>query len=160
MLIDTNIWLNIAKNYRMSPVLTAIEDLVNAGTIELIVLQIVLDEFARNRDRVVKDSAGSFAAHVKCVQEAVTQFGDDETRSDTLSRLDELGHEVAMKGGVSQHTLLTIEPLAKSVFGRVLPEAAGASEGQRTGRSVRRMTVTATVAGEPEPRGFMEPACL
>ena len=31
--------------------------------------------------------------------------------------------------------------------------------GQRTGRSVRRMAVTATVAGEPETRGFMEPAC-
>ena len=51
-----------------------------------------------------------------------------------------------------------IEPLAKSVFGRVLPEAAG-ERGQRTGRSVRRMAVTATVAGEPETRGFMEPAC-
>ena len=109
MLIDTNIWLNIAKDYRMSPVLTAIEDLVTAGTIELIVPQIVLDEFARNRDRVVKDSARGFAAHLKCVREAVTQFGDDEKRSETLSRLDELSHEIAMRGGVSQHTLVTIE---------------------------------------------------
>ncbi len=34
------------------------------------------------------------------------------------------------------------------------------SEGQWTGRSVRRMAVTATGAGEPETRGFMEPVCL
>ena len=31
--------------------------------------------------------------------------------------------------------------------------------GQRTGRSICRRRVSATVAREPETRGFMEPAC-
>ena len=61
---------------------------------------------------------------------------------------------------VSKSQFMNDEPLAKSVFGRVFARGGGASEGQRTGRSVRRMAVTATVAGEPETRGFMEPACL
>ena len=51
--------------------------------------------------------------------------------------------------------------LRKACSAEFLPEAAGRERGQRTfGRSVRRMTVTATAAGEPEPRGFMVPACL
>ena len=49
--------------------------------------------------------------------------------------------------------------LRKACFGRVFARGGGASAGQRTGRSVRRTAVTATVAGEPERRGFMEPAC-
>ena len=111
ILIDTNIWLNLAKDYRMSPVLTGIEDLVNAGTIELIMPQIVLDEFARNRDRVMRDSERSFAAYLKRVRDAVAQFGDEEKRATTLGQLDEIGHDVAMKGRVSQQTLVTIEKL-------------------------------------------------
>ena len=59
---------------------------------------------------------------------------------------------------LTYRTLVSL--LRKACSAEFLPEAAGASEGQRTGRSVRRMAVTATVAGEPETRGFMEPACL
>ena len=54
LLIDTSVWLDLAKDYRLSAVLTALEDLINAGTVELIMPKIVLDEFARNRDRVVE----------------------------------------------------------------------------------------------------------
>ena len=111
ILIDTNIWLNLAKDYRTSPVLTAIEDLITAGTIELIMPQIVLDEFARNRDRVMRDSERSFSAHLKRLREAVAQFDDEEKRAATLGQLDEIGHEIAMKGGVSRQTQLTIDRL-------------------------------------------------
>ena len=63
ILIDTNIWLNLAKDYRMEPVLTAIEDLIKADAIQLIIPQIVLDEFARNKDRVLEDSKRSLSAY-------------------------------------------------------------------------------------------------
>ena len=85
LLIDTDIWLNLAKDYRMEPVLTAIEELINAKAIELIMPQIVLDEFARNRDRVVEDGKRSLASYFKRVREAVTQFGDDEKKVETLT---------------------------------------------------------------------------
>ena len=64
LLIDTDIWLNLAKDYRMVPVLTAIQDLIDANTIELIMPQIILDEFARNRDRVVEDTKRSLASYL------------------------------------------------------------------------------------------------
>ena len=64
LLVDTSVWLDLVKDYRLSAVLTAIEDLIAAGTIELIMPQIVLDEFARNRDRVVEQSRRSFSSHI------------------------------------------------------------------------------------------------
>ena len=79
-------------------VLTAIEDLIDAGTIELIMPQIVLDEFARNRDRVVEQSRRSFSSHIKRVQEAVTEFGEEDRRAATLQELSKVEHKIAMKG--------------------------------------------------------------
>jgi predicted nucleic acid-binding protein len=80
LLIDTDIWLNLAKDYRMEPVLTAIEVLISSKAIELIMPQVVLDEFARNRDRVVEDSKRSLSSHFKRVPEAVAQFTDDDEK--------------------------------------------------------------------------------
>ena len=65
LLIDTSVWLDLAKDYRMSAVLTAVEDLIDAGTIELIMPKIVLDEFTRNRDKVVEQSRRSLSLHIK-----------------------------------------------------------------------------------------------
>ena len=95
LLIDTDIWLNLAKDYRMSPVLTAIEDLIDAKACELIMPRVVLDEFARNRDRVVEDSKRSLSSYFKRVREAVAQSPTmrrrprcwaNSTRSTTRSR--------------------------------------------------------------------------
>ncbi|MGC1887450.1 MAG: hypothetical protein WA709_15355 [Stellaceae bacterium] len=50
LLVDTSVWLDLAKDYRQQPVIAALEDLVAAGEIELIVPQVLLDEFAAEID--------------------------------------------------------------------------------------------------------------
>jgi phosphoglycerate dehydrogenase-like enzyme len=92
-------------------VLTAIEDLINAKAVELIMPQVVLEEFARNRDRVVADSKRSLSGYFKRVREAVAQFADDENKAETLSQLDEIDHKIAMTSEVSKRTLEAIEKL-------------------------------------------------
>ncbi|MDD9981511.1 MAG: PIN domain-containing protein [Gammaproteobacteria bacterium] len=109
LLIDTSVWLDLAKDYRLSAVLTGIEELLNSGTIELIMPRIVIDEFARNRDKVVEQSRRSFASHIKCVREAIVEFCDESRRASTLRGLSEVEHKIAMKGEVSRQTLERIE---------------------------------------------------
>lgn len=111
LLIDTDIWLNLAKDYRMVPVLTAIQDLIDANTIELIMPQIILDEFARNRDRVLEDTKRSLASYFRHVREAVAQFAEDDKKATTLSQLDEIDHKIAMTGEVSKWTLDAIDKI-------------------------------------------------
>ncbi|MHA6730268.1 PIN domain-containing protein [Devosia sp. A369] len=114
ILIDTSIWLDLAKDYRLVPVLTAIEDLINAEAISLIVPQLVVEEFDRNKERVVADSKRSLASHFKRVMETVTQFGDEDTRASTVAQLHEIDHKVAMKGEVSQKAIASVEKLLAS----------------------------------------------
>lgn len=47
LLIDTSVWLDLVKDYRHQPIISALEDMISAGEIELLVPQVVLDEFAR-----------------------------------------------------------------------------------------------------------------
>ena len=136
LLIDTSVWLDLAKDYRLSAVLTALEDLINAGTVELIMPQILLDEFARNRDRVVEQSRRSFSSHIKRVREAVAEFGEEERRATTLRELSEVEHKIAMKGEVSRLTLERIESVMASCPSIAASEDA---KGKVVGRALAKL---------------------
>lgn len=90
MLIDTCVWLDLARNPRQVPALGVIEVLLRKGMIELIVLQIVLDEFRRNRERVAKDSAKSLSSHFRLVREAVARAGGDDKAARAVGTLDRI----------------------------------------------------------------------
>ena len=114
LLIDTSVWLDLAKDYRLSAVLTAIEQLIDTKAIELIMPQIVLDEFGRNREKVVEQSRRSFSSHIKRVREAVAEFGEEDRRAATLRELGEVEHKIATKGEMSRQTLERIETVMTS----------------------------------------------
>jgi hypothetical protein len=62
-------------DYQQQPILTALEELIRMGDIELILPRTVLDEFARNKGRVVEESSRSLSGTMKRVKEAVEKFG-------------------------------------------------------------------------------------
>lgn len=49
MLIDTCVWLDLAKDYRQKSLLGALEDMVKRGYVSLLLPRTVVDEFARSR---------------------------------------------------------------------------------------------------------------
>lgn len=94
ILIDTCVWLDLAKDQREAPVIGALEALMDAGEVELIVPQVVVDEFRRNRDRVIADARRSLQSHFRLVREAVSRFADAEHKAATLKGLDEVDHRI------------------------------------------------------------------
>src|SRR5690242_8513144 len=52
ILIDTCVWLELAKDYQQQPILSALEELIRHREIELILPRTVVDEFARNKARI------------------------------------------------------------------------------------------------------------
>ena len=111
ILLDSNLWLDLASDPRLTPVLTAIDELVSDGDVELLVPQLVLDEFARHRDRVADQMRRSLSTHLKHVRDAVTQFVDHEARPKTLAHLDDLRLKIATKGSVTRQIIETVERL-------------------------------------------------
>lgn len=61
----------------LQPTLAALEQLIEANEVALILPKQAVDEFARNKDRIIKDSGKSLSSTFKRVKEAVRQFGVD-----------------------------------------------------------------------------------
>lgn len=112
ILIDTCVWLDLAKDPRQEPLLAVIEEMVKRGIASLIVPRLILQEFRKNRDRIAKESAKSLSAHFRLVKEAVGKIGGDKKKMEVvLSHLDDVGHKIPIVGGAAVETLNRIESL-------------------------------------------------
>jgi hypothetical protein len=66
------VWLDVAKDYQQQAILAALEELIREGDLALILPRTVVDEFARNKARVVEDSSRSLSSTLKRAKEAVS----------------------------------------------------------------------------------------
>lgn len=115
ILIDTCVWFDLAKDPKQLPILCSLEELIRLDKIALIVPRIVVDEFQRNRERIIKESAKSLSTHFRLVREAVTKLGGDKEKIQfVLSHLDDVNHKIPIIGGEAMVTLERIEKLLTS----------------------------------------------
>lgn len=115
LLVDTCVWLDLAKDYRQQPVIAALEDLATAGEIQLLVPQVVLKEFERNKERVAADATRSLQSHFNLVRDAVDRFGNEKDKKATLKALNEADHAAVLKGDAVNTSINRIEKLLTSV---------------------------------------------
>ncbi len=112
MLIDTCVWLDLAKDPKQRPVLDVVEEMVRLGLLTVIVPRVVLDEFHRNRKRIEKDSAKNLSAHFRLVRDAVEAISGDKRKTKlVLSHLDDVNHKMPIVGGAAAATLDRIDNL-------------------------------------------------
>lgn len=121
LLVDTSVWLDLAKDPRHLPLLDALFAMTEASEVELVLPQIILEEFARNRDRVMASSRASLSSHFKRVKDAIVQFGPEEGRDEVLGQLNEIDHRIAIGGeavneavGLIEKLFTTAEPIPVS----------------------------------------------
>jgi len=114
LLIDTSVWLDLVKDTRQLPVLKTIPALIKSDRLELILPQIVVDEFNRNSDRIVADSRRSLTSHFKQVREAVSLFGDEAQREALIQQLREIDHRIALGGESVPESLGIIDELFRT----------------------------------------------
>ena len=96
---------------------------MKAGNIELIIPQIIIDEFERNKARVAEETRRSLHSHFQLVREAVNRFGEDASKSDTIKPLNEVDHAIVVKGDAVNDSIKRIEALLKSSPPRPLTDA-------------------------------------
>ncbi|MGD9921049.1 MAG: PIN domain-containing protein [Pseudorhodoplanes sp.] len=115
LLVDTCVWLDLARDHREAPTLDALHDLIEANELELIVPQLVLDEFDRCKGRVITDSRRSLQSHIRMVRDAVNRFGDEASKAETLRALGEIDHKIVTNGDAVNDGVGRVEALLKSV---------------------------------------------
>jgi hypothetical protein len=89
VLADTDVWLDLAKDVKGQKVIAAIRELHHETRLTLLVSQLLLDEFERNRSRVEADLTRSMSETVRLVRKEIVQHGQDD-REAALAELDNL----------------------------------------------------------------------
>lgn len=111
ILIDTCVWLDIAKDYRHLKTLDVLVDMIRDGDAELIVPQQTLDEFQRNKGRVVKETSQGISTVFKRVSEAIRQHGKEEGRDSLLKQLGDMDYLIGKQGEYANANIGRIEEL-------------------------------------------------
>jgi hypothetical protein len=111
LLIDTCVWLDLAKDYQQQAILGALEELTRQGEVSLILPRTVVDEFARNKGRIIEESSRSLSRTLKRVKEAVDRFGDPRRKRMVLRQLNEVDHPLPTLGEAAVETIGRIEQL-------------------------------------------------
>ena len=112
MLIDTCVWLDLAKDPKQAPIIGVVEELIRLNMLQLIVPRVVLDEFRQNRERITKESTKSLSAHFRVVKDAVGKISTDKKKIQVvLAHLDDVVHKIPFVGGEATRNLDWIETL-------------------------------------------------
>src|SRR5258708_2025111 len=123
LLIDTCVWLDVAKDYQQQAILSALEELIRHGDVALILPRTVVDEFARNKARIIEESSRSLSSTLKRVKEAVEKFGDPRKKSAVLRQLNDVDHRLPTLGEAAVDTVGRIAKLFAQTRGIEISDA-------------------------------------
>ncbi|HEY5064446.1 MAG TPA: PIN domain-containing protein [Xanthobacteraceae bacterium] len=113
-MLDTCVWLDLAQPIN-EPLLAALEQIVHLEDIELLVPQIVRDELARNKPRIIRESGRSVAGALKRARSAVASYENKRKRATTLEVLMDVEHALGQASDVTSGSLSRIEKLIERV---------------------------------------------
>jgi hypothetical protein len=113
ILVDTCVWLDMAKDPEQQALLNVIEELVKRKELTLIVPRIVVQEFGRNKERIIKESSQSLSSVFKRVKNVVDKFGDPKKKRAVLEQLDDVDYKIPSLGESVITSVTRIEKLFK-----------------------------------------------
>ncbi len=116
LLVDTCVWLDVAKNHEQHSLLNVIEELCEAGTLTLIVPTVVIAEFQKHKQRLIKESGQSVVSNLKRAQEVILKHGRKGQAKSLTRLLSNVDFQTPIVVAASQDAVKRIEKL----FGRGL----------------------------------------
>jgi hypothetical protein len=112
VMLDTSVWLDLAENQKLTPLLDPLTNLMSHGHMTVVVPQLVRDEFAKNRKRVAERAQRSLSSHFNVVRDAIRKVeGDGRQKDKVLAYLGDIDHRIPLVGGVATNTLDRIEKI-------------------------------------------------
>ena len=119
LLIDTSIWLDLAKRPDGQQIIVPMRLFVHWNRLELLVPSLIFDEFERNRPRAEAAATSSVRERFRLLKKDVQEYGGDATQQ----WLDEIRHQVPYVAARSLQNFSQIADLLRN--GRQLEPEAG-----------------------------------
>ena len=114
LLIDTCVWLDIAKTAKGEEILNLLSEFIERGEVTLILPEIIIAELVRNKDRVIADASRSLSSHFKKVKEMIAEHGNNESKESLLSQLNDIDKKIPTFGETVYNSIARIEEMMKN----------------------------------------------
>jgi PIN domain len=114
LLIDTCVWIDLAKKHQDRDLLDALETLIQDGQVSLILPRTIVDEFARNKRRTIEAGRQSVSDALKRVKDLVHSFGDGKKKVMVIEQLNDVDHRLPALGESVTQSVQRIEKLFKT----------------------------------------------
>lgn len=92
-MIDTCVWLDLAKDYSQRSLLSALEELVRMGQISLLTPMLVVAEFNRNKERIIEESGRSIGSTLRRAKEMLAKLGDEKEKAEAIRQINEIDQQ-------------------------------------------------------------------
>jgi predicted nucleic acid-binding protein len=88
LLIDTCVWIDLAKDHHQHPYLRALDALMGEGKIAVILPPLVLEEFERNKGNIANTNRQSLSSALKRAKDLLAQHGQGNGKVEALEQLN------------------------------------------------------------------------
>jgi hypothetical protein len=123
LMIDTCVWLDLAKDYSQRSLLSALEELVRMGQVSLLTPMLVVGEFNKNKERIVEESGRSIGSTLRRAKEMLSKLGDNKDKAEAIRQLNEIDQQSVNYRDAAAEGIQRIEKLfSSSVQVRTSPD--------------------------------------
>jgi len=110
IMLDTCVLLDISTNRKDLPIVSALEDLTESGTVQLLVTDLVIAEFNRNKDNVADKTRKRLSQEFKIVKNIVSEFGGEQ-KEQAVDVLNEVNMKLPLLSEANYATISRVEKL-------------------------------------------------
>jgi len=114
LLIDTCVWLDIAKTSKGEEILNLLSEFIERNEAIIILPEIIISEFDRNKERIVADAGKSLSSHFKKVKEMVAEHADQDSKQHILAQLNDIDKKIPTFGENAFQSIVRIEDIMKN----------------------------------------------
>lgn len=114
LLIDTCVWLDIAKTSKGEEILNLLTEFIDNKEVEILLPEIIVSEFDRNKDRVIAAAGKSLSSQFKKVKEMVAVHADEGSKQEILTKLNDIDKKIPTLGENAFQTISRIEEIMKT----------------------------------------------
>ena len=96
LLIDTSTWLDLAKRRDGQRLIRPLQTFVETRQVELLVPQVIVDEFDRRRADAEKTVTTSLTERFKNIRQELVAYADMDYRGEQLKLFDQWAYQVSL----------------------------------------------------------------
>jgi len=110
IMLDTCVLLDISTKKSGYPIVSAIEALTSSGMINLVITDIVITEFEKNKDEAANRTRKRLSHEFKQVKSVVTEFGNEQ-KEQAIEVLEEVSSRLPLLSEANYATISRVEAL-------------------------------------------------